>query len=87
MVKYVFGMLLQLEFGELSRRGLPRSREAGEKVGQTFMGTILVSLARVLAGDRNKELDWRDIEELASWLGGCRRGSLKETPTMAEARS
>lgn len=37
-----------------------------------------MALARVQSGDREKELDWRDIEELASWLWGQRRESVKD---------
>lgn len=37
-----------------------------------------MALTRAQSGDREKELHWRDIEELASWLRGRRRGNLKD---------
>lgn len=36
------------------------------------------SLEYIQLGDTEKELAWRDIEELASWLWGRRRGSIKD---------
>lgn len=59
MVRYVFEMLLQLEFGELTRRGLPRSREAGEKVGQTLCEQYWCPLLE----------SWQGTET-RSWIGG-----------------
>ena len=50
-------MFLQLEFGELTGRGVAGSREAREKVEWVSAGVVMGAFAGVLAKDREKELD------------------------------
>lgn len=65
----VLKMFLQLQFGELTCRGMSGGGEAGEKVVQASARTVVVVLDRGLAEDRERA-SWRDMEGIASWLWG-----------------